>query len=298
MTPIKLLSKKQTGSVPRSVNLASRFGPLSKKIFRGKLLILSALLCLVGTKLYAEPMEFRVDAMGESSSTLLFDRSGILSPPGVGPLLIDGLTISWPSDGWYQVQSATDYWTLCEGGTSCTVSPGNYIVTNHTTGQRYEPVVVSGEETDEQTSPNDLPSGVTVTDGVIEWTGPGWVQVQRVDDYTAVCQGGSSCAVEDGTYNLINHASGERVNDIVVVDGMGSIGGEGSTSADGGSQITITENVISWVETGWFQVLDGPTFSVVCEGEISSCTVEDGTYIVINHTSGERFEPIVVGDEG
>ena len=43
------------------------------------------------------------------------------------------------------------------------------------------------------------------------------------------------------------------------------------------------------------------TFKLVCEGG-SSCLVEDGSYIVINHTSGERFDNIVVpefgGDEG
>lgn len=45
-------------------------------------------------------------------------------------------TISWPLDGWYQVQDATTYQSLCEGGSSCSVPAGRYIVINHSTGAR------------------------------------------------------------------------------------------------------------------------------------------------------------------
>ena len=58
---------------------------------------------------------------------------------------VSGLIITVPDNGWYQFQSAADYSTLCEGVTSCTVSPGNYIVINHSNGERFENVAVSGE---------------------------------------------------------------------------------------------------------------------------------------------------------
>ena len=51
-------------------------------------------------------------------------------------------TISWPDDGWYQVQDAVNYQTVCEGGTSCEVPNGIYTVINHTTGLRNEEVRV------------------------------------------------------------------------------------------------------------------------------------------------------------
>lgn len=50
-------------------------------------------------------------------------------------------TISWLPNGWYQVQDAITYESLCEGGDSCSVPPGRYIVINHSTGDR-ETVVV------------------------------------------------------------------------------------------------------------------------------------------------------------
>lgn len=45
-------------------------------------------------------------------------------------------TISWSDSGWYQVQDAQTFESLCEGGSSCSVPPGMYIVINHHTGIR------------------------------------------------------------------------------------------------------------------------------------------------------------------
>jgi hypothetical protein len=58
--------------------------------------------------------------------------------------LVTGNTVSWPTNGWYQVQRADNYATLCQGGRSCEVPDGTYIVINHTSGTRYEKVVVAG----------------------------------------------------------------------------------------------------------------------------------------------------------
>ena len=58
-------------------------------------------------------------------------------------LQVDGLLISWADDGWYQVQSATTFETVCEGGSSCLVpARGLYNVINHSTGMRWMELAV------------------------------------------------------------------------------------------------------------------------------------------------------------
>lgn len=55
---------------------------------------------------------------------------------------VDGNVISWPSDGWYQVQRPdTMEWNLCNSsadGNSCEVADGDYVVVNHNTSERFE----------------------------------------------------------------------------------------------------------------------------------------------------------------
>jgi len=59
---------------------------------------------------------------------------------------------------------------------------------------------------------------------------------------------------------------------------------------------------LTWSDDGWHQVQRADTFETVCEGIDSSdssisggpCVIDSGTYIEINHTSGERFENIIV----
>lgn len=58
-------------------------------------------------------------------------------------VLVNGLTLSWPDDGWYQVQNSEDNRSVCEGGQFCSVDPGTYVVINHTTGQRHSNIVVN-----------------------------------------------------------------------------------------------------------------------------------------------------------
>jgi hypothetical protein len=71
---------------------------------------------------------------------LLLSSSATLAAPTV-----TGNTISWPDDGWYQVQVVNNYGIVevCQGGRSCEVSEGNYIVINHTTGERFKNIRVS-----------------------------------------------------------------------------------------------------------------------------------------------------------
>ena len=64
---------------------------------------------------------------------------------------VNGDTISWPSVGWWQVQSpATGQYDLCNSsvdGNSCQVEPGRYVVINHSTGDRFENVSVESSVT-------------------------------------------------------------------------------------------------------------------------------------------------------
>lgn len=127
---------------------------------------------------------------------------------------VEGMTISWSGNDWYQVQRADDFSSVCNGGQHCDVQPGEYIVINHTTGERYESVVVTGESSDSETR-----GGVSIVGSTIAWSGSGWYQVQHADTFVTWCEGGSSCTVEDGVYHVINHTSGERVENVVVSTG-------------------------------------------------------------------------------
>lgn len=192
--------------------------------------------------------------------------------------VVTGNTITWPDDGWYQVQSASDYSQICAGVQSCTVDAGIYIVINHTTGQRFENVVVDAEADDD--------SGITVSDGVISWPDNGWYQVQRSDTYESLCNGGRSCAVEDGSYIVINHTTGQRYPGVEV----------GSTVNPVADAVVVEGNTISWLDEGWYQVQTVPGYESICNGG-SSCTVVPGDYVVINHSTQTRTAVTIEGGE-
>ncbi len=194
---------------------------------------------------------------------------------------VTGTTISWPDDGWYQVQTADGSATVCSGGSSCDVSPGTYVVINHSTGQRFSDITVSGSSTPAAT-------GVTVTGSTISWPDDGWYQIQTADGSRSICEGGTSCDVEAGVYLLINHTTGQRFPDIEVTGGS-------TPTTPTTDAITVTGNTISWPSDGWYQVQTADGSRNVCEGG-TSCEVSAGTYKLINHTTGERFYDIVVGD--
>lgn len=77
-------------------------------------------------------------------------QTGDLSEDGA--VSVVGNTIKWPSNGWYEVQHADTFNTVSEGGQSASVDPGRYNVINHTTGERFEGLVVG--------SSNDNPGGI------------------------------------------------------------------------------------------------------------------------------------------
>ena len=149
----------------------------------------------------------------------------------VSAVTVSGNTISWPDDGYYQVQSEADFNTVCEDGRSCDVGDGSYVVINLTTGERFAGIAVgaaAGGNTSGATGGGVSPSGITVSGNTISWPDDGYYQVQSAVDFNSVCEGGSSCDVATGSYVVINLTSGQRFNDIMVCGG-----GAGSTVASG-----------------------------------------------------------------
>lgn len=181
---------------------------------------------------------------------------------------VGGNTISVAEDGWYQFQSSDTFEEYCAGTFQCTVPAGTYIVVNHSTQQRWESVIVIGQA-----------SGVPVADGLtIHFPDDGWYQVQDNVTYLSVCNGLSACAVPAGSYNVINHTSSQRWNSVVVSDANDS-------------------NTFLLPDDGWYQVQNATNFTSLCEG-VTQCSVEAGTYTVVNHSNGQRFEHIRVGQSG
>ena len=211
-----------------------------------------------------------------------------LAPIAMGQALaapsVDGNEISWPDDGWYQVQNASTYVSVCEGGRSCTVEAGTYVVINHSTGERFSNIVVGSSE-----------SPLTITGNVISWPDDGWYQVQDANTFNTICEGVRSCAVSDGTYIVINHSTGMRYDSVVVADG-GETTPPTEPPTTTPTQVTVDGSRISWPDDGWYQVQNADTFNEVCQGGLF-CDVEDGTYNVINLSTGMRFDGIQVGGE-
>lgn len=116
-----------------------------------------------------------------------------------------GNTITFNYGDWYQVQNSLTYETLCEGNDAYQVPNGTYTVINLTIQKRFSVIVgdIGGGSTDVFNFPDD-----------------GWYQVQSADTFESVCEGVSSCIVEQpGRYIVINHTSGVRT-ERVVADGM------------------------------------------------------------------------------
>lgn len=225
-----------------------------------------------------------------------------------GGINIDGNVISWPDDGWYQVQRLQDYSTVCEGGRSCTVDPGRYIVINHTSGQRYEDVLIKSEDSAVTPDTPSTPSGITVNGNTILVPDDGWYQIQSALTFQSFCEGVRACEVPDGIYNVINLTTGQRTTNVAVGVGYSAPDPEspghivmppGATDPDSDgisvSTLTIDGNTIRWPDDGWYQVQSAFDYRTVCEGG-NHCDVVDGEYIAINLSAGKRYEGLWVGN--
>ncbi len=136
-----------------------------------------------------------------------FTRVTVPASSATDSVEVNDNTISWPNDGWYQVQTADGLTNLCEGTRFCVVEPGSYIVINHTSGERFTPVTVPSSHTSDH---------ILVNGHTISWPDDGWYQVQSATTYESFCEGGSSCIVPAGTYNVINLSTGQRHENVLV----------------------------------------------------------------------------------
>ncbi|ASJ70373.1 zinc-dependent peptidase [Granulosicoccus antarcticus] len=144
------------------------------------------------------------------------------------PIRVEGNTISWPNDGWYEIQYAKSFNTVSEGGAYAQLDDGIYNIINHTTGARYEGLVVgsSAASQDDQRMPavayNPFSviatnaSAVSVEGNRISWPDDGWYEVQDAVTYRTVSEGGTSAVVADGVYTVINHTTAEKNRNVVV----------------------------------------------------------------------------------
>ena len=228
-----------------------------------------------------------------SLNLMMFAGAAVASPS------VSGNTISWPDDGWYQVQRADNFETVCEGGRECSVGAGEYIVINHSSGERFNNIVIGGSgvagAAGDSSGSIDLPAGISVDGNQISWPDDGWYQVQSASDFSSVCEGGRSCVVPAGEYIVINHSRSMRFENIVV--GGSSSSATPASTGSGSDQpqgISVTGNVISWPDDGWYQVQNALSQESICEGG-RSCTVEPGLYQVINHSTGTRFDIVDIG---
>jgi len=231
-----------------------------------------------------------MSALSTAGLSLLFTQPLAFAEP-----IVVNNTISWPDDGWYQVQTTEDRQSVCQGGRECVVDPGLYIVINHSSGQRWEDVtVVAGSGPTVPVVPSDSITEPSVYGNELRWPNDGWYQVQDATNFQNVCEGGLSCELPAGSYNVINHSTGARWNDIAVPSSvsppdLGPGPGPGPVSNPlRGSDPIVNVDTILWASDGWYQVQETEGYTTVCEGG-NSCVVSPGEYVVINHDNGTRW---------
>lgn len=220
---------------------------------------------------------------------VMFLAAALFSSNAAAMPVVSGNSISWTDDGWYQVQELDTYVSVCEGGRSCEVAAGRYVVINHTSGERWENISVT--DTGPESGVVEV-AGIEINGSTLSWPDNGWYQVQSLPDYRNVCEGGTSCSPGAGTYVVINHSSGERWENLTVGGSADSAAADTGTTTEAGLSIEGTR--ISWPDNGWYQVQSSDDFSTLCEGG-RFCDVSAGSYIVINHSSGQRIDVVVDG---
>lgn len=127
-----------------------------------------------------------------------------------GPAVV-GNEISWPDNGWYQIENNLTGEIVCQGGLSCTVDEGVYKVIRFFDGGGGVTRVVVGAPEALIVTQDNFAQTLGVTDRTIDWSVDGWYQVQDRRDFSDVCNGETSCTVSaPGLYNVINHSLGLR----------------------------------------------------------------------------------------
>lgn len=141
------------GSSGRPVGVPTSLSPFKRTFIDGSGTVIAE--SYMSLFHYEGSEAFPAEAYGWSGSASRFEVTRIdvesTTNSGSGPstdsadtggITVVGSTISWPDDGWYQVQTEDGSSNICEGGRSCIVNTnGTFIVINHTTGTRSNVVV-------------------------------------------------------------------------------------------------------------------------------------------------------------
>ena len=101
-----------------------------------------------------------------------------------------------------------------------------------------------------------------------------------------------------GTYNLINHSTGERFKNITIP--AVSVVPSSTNLPDSlvNTKLKVDGNQLSLPDDGWYEVQNATTYQTIFEGRRSTA-LPTGTYNIINHTTGEKFRDISIGiDKG
>jgi len=245
------------------------------------------------------------------AAALCFATTGLTTAAHAQPS-VEGNTISWPGNAWYQVENRTTGEIVCQGGSECTVSEGIYWVSwfypEGDIASEATRVVVGNPAANNITN-EDFADYLSIEGNTITWTVGGWYQIQDANTFSDVCNGEGSCTVpSNGSYIVINHNLGLRTTVNFTGVNTTAVAGDGTDFNDdsdtdgstdggivsGGESINgstdpraatlnpiVTGNVISWASNGfaWYQVEDRLTGEIVCAGG-SSCTLPDGVYWV------------------
>ncbi len=170
---------------------------------------------------------------GQRFRPIIVTADTVLEPPATDSIMVQGNVISWPDDGWYQVQRSEDYVTVCEAGRSCVVPPGTYTVINHSLDIKHTDIVVGEVDTAQD-------DAVMIQNGLIEWSGAGWYQVQRESSFETICEGHiNACKTGTGFFQLINHTTDRRWDDLEVHDNTDTLSYVTDTNAE-----TILEYIV------------------------------------------------------
>ncbi len=223
---------------------------------------------------------------------------------------IEGNTIVFTDNDWYQVQTPDTFVTICNGASSCTVASGTYIVINHNTGERWESVPVPPDASnpvdadpaigDVMNMPTAPPGSFSIDGNLLGFSNNDWYQVQRSSDFQTVCEGVDSCLLEEGTYIVVNHSSGQRYEGVMIGPAQGAMNDNAAANDNPGSADNGMMNnallrplfdgdSVRWPDDGWYQLQNASDFSTVCEGGLA-CAVGSGSYILVNLSTGERWE--------
>jgi len=197
------------------------------------------------------------------------------------PLVTDNI-ISWPDDGWYQVQNSTTYESLCEGGSSCVVPDGVYTVINHHTGQRFDQIKVPASDASADSKETTLDSARwswALRENTLTFDNDDWYQVQSAGlcnegSYKSVCEGVSECTLDDGYYQIVNHSSGEVWQSVGV--GQTNVG----VSQSGPFDIVIRWNDIVYnleSPVGYNVKLNGKTIGDTTNNRLVVSNISRGT---------------------